>query len=40
MQCPRKTLTGDHWLGAPFYVQRFPNPALEQMIQATPGSNI
>ena len=35
-----KTLTGDQIGWAPPYVQRFPNPALEQMIQAAPSLSV
>ena len=35
-----KTITGDQIGWAPPYVQRFPNPALERMIQAAPSLNV
>jgi poly(beta-D-mannuronate) lyase len=35
-----KTITGDQIGWAPPYVQRFPNPALEQMIQAAPSLSV
>ena len=35
-----KTMTGDQIGWAPPYVQRFPNPALEQMIQAAPSLSV
>jgi poly(beta-D-mannuronate) lyase len=35
-----KTPTGDQIGWAPPYVQRFPNPALEQMIQAAPSLSV
>jgi poly(beta-D-mannuronate) lyase len=35
-----KTITGDQIGWAPPYVQRFPNPALQQMIQAAPSLSV
>jgi poly(beta-D-mannuronate) lyase len=35
-----KTITGDQIGWAPRYVQRFPNPALEQMIRAAPSLSV
>jgi poly(beta-D-mannuronate) lyase len=35
-----KTITGDQIGWAPPYVQRFPNPALEQMVQAAPSLSV
>jgi len=35
-----KTITGDQIGWAPPYVQRFPNPALKQMIQAAPSLSV
>jgi len=35
-----KTITGDQIGWAPPYVQRFPNPALEQMIRAAPSLSV
>jgi poly(beta-D-mannuronate) lyase len=35
-----KTVTGDQIGWAPPYVERFPNPALEQMIQAAPSLSV
>jgi poly(beta-D-mannuronate) lyase len=35
-----KTPTGDHIGWAPPYVQRFPNPALERMVQAAPSLSV
>jgi poly(beta-D-mannuronate) lyase len=35
-----KTISGDQIGWAPPYVKRFPNPALEQMIQAAPGLSV
>jgi poly(beta-D-mannuronate) lyase len=35
-----KTLTGDQIGWAPPYVQRFPNPALERMVQAAPSLSV
>jgi poly(beta-D-mannuronate) lyase len=35
-----KTMTGDQIGWAPPYVQRFPNPTLEQMIQTAPSLSV
>jgi poly(beta-D-mannuronate) lyase len=35
-----KTITGDQIGWAPPYVQRFPNPALERMVQAAPSLSV
>jgi poly(beta-D-mannuronate) lyase len=35
-----KTITGDQIGWAPPYVRRFPNPALERMVQAAPGLSV
>jgi len=33
-------MTGDQIGWAPPYVQRFPNPAMEQMIEAAPSLSV
>jgi poly(beta-D-mannuronate) lyase len=35
-----KTITGDQIGWAPPYVERFPNPALERMVQAAPSKSV